>query len=57
MHWLGYDIGIVEKVGRNTFVVTAQVNYLAYVQRNTPKCSFLRPHKANLFCNSTCHRY
>jgi hypothetical protein len=29
MHWVGYDIGIV---GRNTFVVTVQVNYLAYVE-------------------------
>jgi hypothetical protein len=33
-HWLGYDIGIV---GRNTFVVTAKVNHLAYVQTTIPK--------------------
>jgi hypothetical protein len=31
MHWLGYDIG---KVGKNTFVVPVQVNY---VETNTPK--------------------
>jgi hypothetical protein len=34
MHWLGYDIGIV---GKNTLVVTVMVNYLAYVETNTPK--------------------
>jgi hypothetical protein len=34
MHWLGYDIGIV---GKNKFVTTVQVNYLAYVETNTPK--------------------
>jgi hypothetical protein len=28
--WLGHDIGIVGNLGRNTFVVTVQVNYLAY---------------------------
>jgi hypothetical protein len=38
MPWLGYVIGIVG-VGRNIFVVTVQVNYLAYVERNTPKYS------------------
>jgi hypothetical protein len=38
MHWLGYDIGIVAKVGKNTFYFVAeQVNYLAYVETNTPK--------------------
>jgi endonuclease III len=26
MHWLGYDIGIAGKVGRNTSVVTMKVN-------------------------------
>jgi hypothetical protein len=31
MHWLGYDIGIAGKFGKNTFVVTKQVNYLACV--------------------------
>jgi hypothetical protein len=30
--WLGYDIEIVQKVGRDTFVVTVQVNYLAHVE-------------------------
>jgi hypothetical protein len=34
MDWLGYDIGMVWK---DTFVVTVQVNYLAYVVMNTPK--------------------
>jgi hypothetical protein len=29
MHYLGYDIGINGKVGRNVFVVTVKVNYLA----------------------------
>jgi hypothetical protein len=28
MHWLGYDIGIVGKVGRNTSVVTVKINCL-----------------------------
>jgi hypothetical protein len=45
MHWLGYDIGIVGKVGRKTSVVTVLVNYLTYqnksnltyVETNTPK--------------------
>jgi hypothetical protein len=36
MHWLGYDIGIVGNIGRNIFVATLQVNYLAYVETNTP---------------------
>jgi hypothetical protein len=36
MHWPGYDIGILGKVGRNTFVVTVKVNYLAYVEATTP---------------------
>jgi hypothetical protein len=40
MHWLGYDIGIVGKVRKNTFVETVWVNYLAYVETNTPKYSF-----------------
>jgi hypothetical protein len=43
MHWLRYDIGVAGKVGRNPFVVTEQVNSLAYVQTNTPKHSSLRP--------------
>jgi hypothetical protein len=30
-YWLGYDIGIVGEVGKNIFVVTLKVNYLAYV--------------------------
>jgi hypothetical protein len=30
MHWLGYDVGIVGMVGKNTFVMTLQVNCLAY---------------------------
>jgi hypothetical protein len=46
MHWIGYDIAIVGKVGRSTFVVTVQVHYLAYVEANTPKyrvfCVFTR---------------
>jgi hypothetical protein len=37
MHWLGYDIRIVGKVGRNTSVMTLQVNYLAHVETNAPK--------------------
>jgi hypothetical protein len=37
MHWLGYNIGIIGKVGRNTYVVTVQVNYPAYVETNAPK--------------------
>jgi hypothetical protein len=32
MHWLGYNIGIVRKIGKNTFVVADQVIYLAYVE-------------------------
>jgi hypothetical protein len=36
MHWLGYDTGIVGKVGRSTFVVTVQVSYLSYVEATTP---------------------
>jgi hypothetical protein len=31
MHWIGYDIGFDGKVGRNIFVVTEQVKYLAYL--------------------------
>jgi hypothetical protein len=38
MHSFGYDIVIVVKVGKNTFVMTVQVNYLAYVQTNIPEC-------------------
>jgi hypothetical protein len=34
MYWLGYDTG---NVGKDTFVVTEQVNYLTYVETNTPK--------------------
>jgi hypothetical protein len=37
MHWLGYDIGIVGKAGRNIFFVTVQVNCLQHVETNTPK--------------------
>jgi hypothetical protein len=44
MHWLKYDIGIVGKVGKNTFVVTVKVNCLAYVEPTLPKHSFQRPH-------------
>jgi hypothetical protein len=29
MQWLGYNIKIVGKVGRNTFVVTVQEKYTA----------------------------
>jgi hypothetical protein len=35
MHWLGYDIGIVGKFGRNAFVVNVKVNCLAYVETTT----------------------
>jgi hypothetical protein len=38
MNWLGYDIGIVGKDGKNTFVVTVEVNYLACVETTTLKC-------------------
>jgi hypothetical protein len=31
--WPGYDIGIV---GKNAFVVTVKLNYLAYVETTTP---------------------
>jgi hypothetical protein len=37
IHWLRYDTEIVGKVGKNTFVVTEQVNYQVYVDMNTPK--------------------
>jgi hypothetical protein len=37
MHWLRYDIGIIGKVGRNTFLVTVKVNYLDYVETTAPK--------------------
>jgi hypothetical protein len=37
MHWLGHDIGIVGNLGRNTFVVALQVNYLVYAETNSPK--------------------
>jgi hypothetical protein len=37
MHSLRYDIGIVGKVGRNTFVVVVWVNYLPYAETDTPK--------------------
>jgi hypothetical protein len=37
MHRLGYDIGIVGKVGKNIFVMTEQVIYLTYVETNIPK--------------------
>jgi hypothetical protein len=30
--WLVYDIWIVGKAAENTFIVTVQVNYLAYVE-------------------------
>jgi hypothetical protein len=33
MHRLGYDIGIVWKVGKNTFVVTVQVYYWHTLKR------------------------
>jgi hypothetical protein len=46
LHWIGYDTRIV---GKNTFIVTEQVNYLAHVEANTPKYNFLCPHKENLF--------
>jgi hypothetical protein len=46
MDWLGNDIGIVWKIGKNACVATVQVNYLAYVEMNTPKyrvfCSLTR---------------
>jgi hypothetical protein len=32
MHWRGYVIGIVGNFGRNKFVGTEQINYLAYVE-------------------------
>jgi hypothetical protein len=35
--WDGNNIEIVGKIGKNTFVVTEQVIYLAYVETNTPK--------------------
>jgi hypothetical protein len=41
MHCLGYDTGIV---GKNTFVVTLWVNYLAYVETYSKVKSFLHPH-------------
>jgi hypothetical protein len=44
MHWHGYDIGVVGKVGKNPFVATVQVNYLAYVETNTRMYSFLCAH-------------
>jgi hypothetical protein len=47
MHWLGYDLGLLGRLGRIhlfTFVMTVLVNYLAYVETDTPKYSFLCPH-------------
>jgi hypothetical protein len=52
MHWLRYDIGMDGKVGRNTFVLTEQVNYLAYVETNTLKYRVFCILKENLFCNN-----
>jgi hypothetical protein len=49
MDWLGYNIGIVWKIGKNASVAIVQVNYLAYVEMNTPKCSF--------FCSLTRKTY
>jgi hypothetical protein len=37
MHWIQYDIIIVGKVRKNTFVVPVKVNCLAYVETTTPK--------------------
>jgi hypothetical protein len=37
MHRLGYDIGMVGMVRRNTFVMTVKVNYLAYVETATSR--------------------
>jgi hypothetical protein len=39
MHWFGYDIEIVGKVGRTIFVVNVQANNLACVETNAPKFS------------------
>jgi hypothetical protein len=60
VHWLGYDVEIIWKVGRNTFVVAVKVNYLAYVETNTADyrvfCIHTRktyyPHKETLFLSS-----
>jgi hypothetical protein len=35
IHWLGYDVEIVGKVERKTFVVTVKVNYIVYVETST----------------------
>jgi hypothetical protein len=37
MQLLGYDIRIIDKVWRNTFVITVGVNCLAYDETTTTK--------------------
>jgi hypothetical protein len=34
MHLLGYENGIVGKLGRNAFLMILKVNYLAYAETN-----------------------
>jgi hypothetical protein len=37
MHWFSYDIVIVGKVGKNTFIVNVMVNYLACIETASQK--------------------
>jgi hypothetical protein len=57
MHWLGYVTGIVWEVERNTTVVPLMVSSLAYVGTVAPKYGDFLCLQANIFCNSTHHRY
>jgi hypothetical protein len=53
MHGFRYDFGIVGKVRRNTFVVTVKVNYLEYVETNTPKYRFFCLLTKQTYCMTT----
>jgi hypothetical protein len=48
VHWLGYDIGIVGKVGKSEFVVTMQVNSVAYVKTHSKVVFFVLAGKTYL---------
>jgi hypothetical protein len=51
--WLGYEIGIGDKVGKNTFVVTVKVHCLEYGEASTLNYR----DQVNVVCNKTCHIY
>jgi hypothetical protein len=55
MHWLGYDNAIIGKFGKNTFVVTEQVNYLVYVEMKTPNYRAFCVHSRKIYSDNTRH--